>query len=133
MDLAGAVGPKRWLVDGMNVIGSRPTGWWRDRPKAMRELLEELRRLAESTGDEVTVVFDGRPRELSEPGAVTVLFAPGGRNAADHEVARLVADDQAPGELHVVTSDGELSERVREHGAEVVGAGSFRRRLDELD
>jgi predicted RNA-binding protein with PIN domain len=123
----------RWLVDGMNVIGSRPTGWWRDRPKAMRELLEDLRDFAERTGGEVTVVFDGRPRELTEPGAVTVLFAPGGRNAADHEIARLVAEDESPRELQVVTSDGELSERVREHGAEVVGAGSFRRRLDQLD
>ena len=32
----------RWLVDGMNVIGSRPTGWWRDRPRAMRELVKDL-------------------------------------------------------------------------------------------
>ena len=32
----------RLVVDGMNVIGSRPTGWWRDRPGAMRGLVREL-------------------------------------------------------------------------------------------
>ena len=32
----------RFIVDGMNVIGSRPTGWWRDRPGAMRGLVGEV-------------------------------------------------------------------------------------------
>jgi NAD(P)-dependent dehydrogenase (short-subunit alcohol dehydrogenase family) len=117
----------RWLVDGMNVIGSRPTGWWRDRPRAMRELVEELKRLREP----VTVVFDGRPFELDDPGEVEVLFASRrGRNAADDDIAALAADAQEP--LRVVTSDGELADRVRRSGVEVVGAGAFRRRLDEL-
>jgi hypothetical protein len=117
----------RWLVDGMNVIGSRPTGWWRDRPRAVRELVEELRRLDEP----VTVVFDGRPVELDDTGGVEVRFASRhGRNAADDDIAALAAD--AGEALRVVTSDGELAERVRRHGAEVVGAKAFRCRLDEL-
>ena len=33
---------RRLIVDGMNVIGSRPDGWWRDRPGAMRRLVEKL-------------------------------------------------------------------------------------------
>ena len=37
---------RRWLVDGMNVIGSRPDGWWRDRTAAMRRLTGELDALA---------------------------------------------------------------------------------------
>jgi predicted RNA-binding protein with PIN domain len=116
-----------WLVDGMNVIGSRPTGWWRDRPRAMRELVEELGRLREP----VTVVFDGRPLEMEHTGDVEVLFASrSGRNAADDKIAALVATAEGP--LHVVTSDGELAERVRRRGAQVVGAGAFRARLDEL-
>jgi len=32
----------RWIVDGMNVIGSRPTGWWHDRPGAIQQLVHEL-------------------------------------------------------------------------------------------
>jgi 2-methylcitrate dehydratase PrpD/predicted RNA-binding protein with PIN domain len=117
----------RWIVDGMNVIGSRPTGWWRDRPRAMRELVDELGRLDEP----VTVVFDGRPFELDGDG-VEVLFASRrGRNAADDDIAALVADAEDPRALTVVTSDGELAERVRERGAEVVGARSFRERLED--
>jgi predicted RNA-binding protein with PIN domain len=117
----------RWVVDGMNVIGSRPTGWWRDRTRAMRELVEDLGRL----GEPVTVVFDGRPFEMEDTGDVEVLFASrSGRNAADDDIAALAADAEEP--LRVVTSDGELADRVRSSGAEVVGAGAFRARLDEL-
>ena len=52
---------RRLLVDGNNVIGSRPDGWWRDRPGATRRLVAALQSLAARTGDEITVVFDGRP------------------------------------------------------------------------
>ena len=121
----------RWLVDGMNVVGSRPDGWWRDRRGAMRRLLGELEAFAEATGDEVEVVFDGRPFELDGGGAVEVGFAPGGRDAADHAIADMVAADPDPAAITVVTSDAELERRVREHGAQVLGAGAFRRRLDD--
>jgi predicted RNA-binding protein with PIN domain len=121
----------RWVVDGMNVIGSRPSGWWRDRPAAMRALTEELAEFAGATGDELTVIFDGRPFELDLPAGVTVAFATRrGRNAADHDIAALVERDRDPAGLTVVTSDRELAGRVREAGASVVGAGEFRARLD---
>ena len=121
----------RWVVDGMNVIGSRPTGWWRDRPRAMRELAQELEAFAAATGEEVTVVFDGRPFELETDDRVDVLFATRrGRNAADDDIAALVEGDADPGSLSVVTSDRDLACRVRDGGAAVLGAGEFRRRLD---
>jgi predicted RNA-binding protein with PIN domain len=117
----------RWLVDGMNVIGSRPTGWWRDRPRAMRELVEQLGRL----GEPVTVVFDGRPFALEGGEDVEVMFASRhGRNAADDDIAAYAGESGEA--LRVVTSDAELAERVRRHGAEVVGAKAFRERLDGL-
>ena len=121
----------RWIVDGMNVIGSRPNGWWRDRPGAMRALVGELEAFAERSGEAVTVVFDGRPFDL-EGGPVEVMFASRrGPNAADDDIAVLVQRDDEPGGLSVVTSDGDLAGRVRAAGAAVVGAGEFRRRLDE--
>jgi predicted RNA-binding protein with PIN domain len=122
----------RWIVDGMNVIGSRPDGWWRDRTAAMERLAGELDALARETGEPVTVVFDGRPRAIPAE-RIDVRFASRrGPNAADDDIAALVsADDDAPG-LSVVTSDADLARRARAAGARLVGAGEFRRRLDAL-
>jgi predicted RNA-binding protein with PIN domain len=121
----------RWVVDGMNVIGSRPTGWWRDRPGAMRALVDELNEFAESAGDPVIVVLDGKPFDLEGGEGVTVRFASRrGPNAADDDIAALVEASEDPGDLSVVTSDADLARRVREGGATVVSAGDFRRRLD---
>ena len=125
----------RWLVDGMNVIGSRPDRWWNDPDKAVRRLIREVDRHAKETGEEVTVVFDRQPRDVSPGihGAITVAFASrGGRNAADHEIVEMVADDESPAMLKVVTSDRDLADRVRQRGARVASSGSFRRRLDGI-
>jgi predicted RNA-binding protein with PIN domain len=115
----------QFVVDGMNVIGSRPDGWWRDRRGAMRRLVGDLERYAERSGDDLMVVFDGAPFDVDSP-RVDVRFASRrGPNAADDDIAELAA----PG-MTVATSDADLERRVRERGAEVIGAGAFRRRLD---
>src|SRR3954469_19085225 len=103
----------RWLVDGMNVVGSRPDGWWRDRDGAVRALVERLDAFAAGEDPQVVVVFDGRPVEvLARRG--DIRFAPRrGPNAADDEIARLVGGDPDPGSLRVVTSDANLAARVR--------------------
>jgi predicted RNA-binding protein with PIN domain len=121
----------RWLVDAMNVIGSRPDGWWRDRDGAARRLLGDLERFAETTGDDVTVVLDAAPRELAgRRGPLEVVIAPTrGRDAADDEIARRLAADPDAAAVTVVTSDADLARRAREHGAAVEGAGGFRARL----
>jgi predicted RNA-binding protein with PIN domain len=126
---------RRWLVDGMNVIGSRPDRWWNDPDKAIRRLIDELDRYAEETHEDVTVVFDRQPRDMPAGmhGDVTVAFASRrGRNAADHEIAEMVGEDGSPATLQVVTSDRDLADRVRQRGARVASSGSFRRRLDEI-
>jgi predicted RNA-binding protein with PIN domain len=123
----------RWLVDGMNLIGSRPDRWWNDRDGAVRRLIGELDRFAAVTGDDVTVVFDRRPPDV-EPGrhgAVGVAFASRrGRNAADDEIVTMVAGDPAPDRYLVVTSDRRLVDRVRDLGAGVEPSSRFRRRID---
>jgi uncharacterized protein YaiI (UPF0178 family) len=120
----------RWVVDASNVIGSRPDGWWRDRAGATRRLVGRLDAFAQATGEPVTVVLDGG----RAPGAehVEVLVASrSGRDAADDEIVELLQDRGADG-VRVVTSDATLARRVRALGADVEGAGGFRRRLDEL-
>ena len=120
----------------MNVIGSRPDRWWNDPDRAVRRMIDQLSLYAEATGDDVTVVFDRRPPDL-EPGmhgqAVVAFASRRGRNAADHEIVAMVADDDDPPSLTVVTSDQQLIERVRGLGARVSSSGSFRRSLDETN
>jgi predicted RNA-binding protein with PIN domain len=120
----------RWLVDGMNVIGSRPDGWWRDRRAAMARLSESLAAFAAETGEPLTVVFDGRPFDLSAPPVEIEFASTTGPNAADRDIARLVQHDADPQSITVVTSDRDLAARVRAAGASVLGASQFRRRLD---
>jgi predicted RNA-binding protein with PIN domain len=131
----GTGGRRRALVDGMNLIGSRPDRWWNDRDGAVHRLVGELDRFAAATGEDVTVVFDRRPPDL-EPGrhgSVEVAFASWrGRDAADHEIVAMVAADPDPGGIQVVTSDRRLAERVRDMGARVEGSGRFRRRIDQV-
>jgi predicted RNA-binding protein with PIN domain len=121
----------RLIVDGNNVMGSRPDGWWRDRAGAARRLVEQLGAHAAEEDEEVLVVFDGAaPDPPPAAPRVDVRYAErGGPNAADDVIAALVAADPDPATLLVVTSDAGLAERVRAHGATVLGAGGFRDRL----
>jgi len=121
-----------WLIDGNNVMGSRPDGWWRDRRGAARALAAQLAQFAAREGVPVTVVFDGAAFdvELPDETPLEVAFAPRrGRDAADDEIARRVAGTDDPTAVTVVASDAGLARRVREHGAEVVPAGRFRGEL----
>jgi predicted RNA-binding protein with PIN domain len=122
----------RWLIDGMNLIGARPDGWWHDHDRAMRSLVEMLDSFATHTGDEITVVFERAPKALSPASAVHVVIARWtGRNAADHEIELIVENDDDPKTLRVVTSDKRLAEKVRSFGATTVSSGSFRSRLEK--
>jgi predicted RNA-binding protein with PIN domain len=128
-------GRPRWLVDGMNLIGSRPDRWWNDRDGAVRRLITELDRFAAATGEDLTVVFDRRPPDVDpgRHGAVGVAFASRrGRNAADDEIVDMLAGAPEPGGARVVTSDRRLAERVRELGAGVEPSSRFRRRIDQV-
>lgn len=123
---------RRLIVDGMNVIGARPTGWWRDRRGAMLELIEVLARYAAESGDEVAVVLDSKPFDVP-PGTdgIDVHFAPGrGPDAADDVIVDIVAADAEPATLEVATSDRRLAARVRMLGAETISAGALRRALE---
>jgi hypothetical protein len=112
----------RWLVDGMNVIGSRPDGWWRDRTGAMARLVEQLDRWAAATGEQVAVVFERPPSPPIASPAVEVAGAPRqGANAADDEIARRVAADRDPGSIRVVRTA-----RARAAGVPAAGAGVAR-------
>ena len=46
------------MVDGANVVGSRPDGWWRDRAGAARRLHERLL-VVDLSYDDVVLVLEG--------------------------------------------------------------------------
>jgi len=124
-----------WLIDGANLMGSRPDGWWNNPDKATRRWIEELDAYASATSEDVTVVFDRALPDVApgRHGAIELRYASRhGPNAADDEIVRIVEAGEDPATLRVVTSDRRLAERVRELGAPVTGTGSFRRRLDEV-
>jgi predicted RNA-binding protein with PIN domain len=129
-------GCRRLIVDGLNALGSRPDGWWRDRPAAMERLVRRLGEFADREEIEVEVVFDGRPHarveDAGEDAGVSIGFASGGANAADREIAARVRADADPAAVVVVTSDRRLTAAVKAAGGRSVGAGGFvRRRLPE--
>lgn len=121
----------RYLIDGMNVIGCRPDGWWRDRDAAMYRIVDLIERWAAAEGEDVTVVFERKPSPPIRSTVIEVTHARSpGRDAGDHEIVRLLALSANPAAVRVVTSDRWLAERAELHGATVEGADSFRTRIE---
>ncbi len=115
----------------MNVIGSRPDGWWRDRGRAMTALVDRLEQWAAAEGADVTVVFERPPTPPIESSVISVTHAPEpAANSADDEIVRLVGADADPSEIRVATSDRALSDRVRAAGASVYPAERLRNLID---
>lgn len=118
------------IVDAANVVGSRPTGWWRDRAGAAREFCERLRAAARSGAiDPTVVVLEGAARAGAPEGsadAVDVVHAPG---SGDDTLAELAATADPP--VTLVTADRGLASRVRRPGVEVVGPRWLLERLPE--
>jgi hypothetical protein len=110
------------VVDAANVIGSRPTGWWKDRAGAARSFVGDLRAgvaAGRLTGP-VVVVLEGQARQGAPSGTaegVTVVHAEGSGDDALVDVVR-DAHDEA---VVLVSADRELRRRAEALGAEVVG------------
>jgi predicted RNA-binding protein with PIN domain len=119
----------RWIVDAMNVIGSRPDGWWRNRRLAMAQLVEQLEQWSSAQGRPATVVFE-RPTS-NRSAVIKIVNGPqAAPNSADDEIVRQVRADEDPAGITVVTSDAALANKVRQLGASVSPAGEFRNLID---
>jgi uncharacterized protein YaiI (UPF0178 family) len=115
----------------MNVIGTRPDGWWRDRDAAMLRLVDLLERWAASENEDVTVVFERKPSPPIRSTVIDIAHAPKPRpDAADDEIIRRLRADEQPSAVRVVTSDRWLADRAWAAGASVEGADTFRTRLE---
>ncbi|WP_089157849.1 hypothetical protein [Micromonospora sp. NBS 11-29] len=112
------------VVDGANVVGSRPDGWWRDRAGAAARLRDALAPLADAGVPpelpppvRVVLVVEGAARHVPPAPGVEVVSAP---RSGDDTVVELVAAATERRRV-VVTADRELRDRVTALGAEVRG------------
>ena len=122
------------VVDAMNVIGSRPDGWWRDRAAAIERLVDQVDRWAEGAGERVTVMLEREPRRELVAERVEVAWARvGGANAADLEILARLPEWLAEDAVVVVTSDRDLKAKALAAGAAVVSSRPFRAELDSGD
>lgn len=113
------------IVDGANVVGSVPDGWWRDRRGAAERLRDRLARDGVPSRDEpveLVLVVEGAARGVESVPGVRVASAPG--SGDDHIVELTAGRGERP--CAVVTADRELRRRVGELGAEVWGPRTVR-------
>ncbi|MBV2354211.1 NTP pyrophosphohydrolase [Streptomyces sp. J2-1] len=120
MDDPDPLGVPLVIVDGANVVGSRPDGWWRDRRGAAERLRDRL--AADGLPGavepvEIVLVVEGAARGVESVPGVLVESAPG---SGDDHIVRVTASHPGRRRL-VVTADRELRSRVEALGAEVAG------------
>ncbi len=117
-----------YLIDGNNVMGQR-VGWHKEKSAARQQLLRELAQFAHLKKTRLTVVFDGAPEINIADGSsfrgVKVFYARQNSDA-DSRIIEFVEHEKNRQSLTVVTSDLQLSNRVRACGVRVVKAGQFR-------
>jgi len=120
------------LVDGANVVGSRPTGWWKDRAGAARTFVDRVRAAAVA-GDVPTpavVVLEGAAKRGVDEGTADGVEVVHARGEGDDTLAALAAALTGAGKLvTLVSADRELGQRARRAGADVVGPGWLLDRL----
>lgn len=118
------------VVDGANVVGSVPDGWWRDRAAAAVRLRDRL--TGTTTGGlpdlpgplEVALVVEGKARDIPGIEGVRVVRAPG---SGDDTIVDLVASQIGTRRVVVVTADRELRRRVTDLGAGILGPSAVPR------
>ncbi|WP_122982321.1 hypothetical protein [Actinoplanes teichomyceticus] len=113
------------VVDGANVVGSVPDGWWRDRAGAAIRLRDRLAAVPGTglTGlpapVEVVLVVEGKARDIPQtPDGIRIERAPG---SGDDTIIDLVRREPRTRPIVVVTADRGLRARATALGAEVRG------------
>jgi predicted RNA-binding protein with PIN domain len=105
------------VIDAANVVGSRPDGWWKDRPGAARRLHEQVM-VADTTYDRIVLVLEGAAKggvKAGRDGHVRTVHAKG---AGDDTIVAETRDAVAAGHrVTVVTADQLLRALVQGAGA----------------
>ena len=120
------------IVDGANVVGSVPDGWWNDRAGAAARLRDSLAQVIENglpgvpAPVEVILVVEGQARDI--PQGTNGVRVERASRSGDDKITDIVRGAEPDRRKVVVTADRGLRERVVALGAEVVGPRSVPRR-----
>jgi hypothetical protein len=120
------------VVDGANVVGSRPDGWWRDRAGAARRLQGRLSNAA-LPYDEVVLVLEGaakRGNPAGQDGRLRTVHAAGSGDETIVDTVKAQVDVGDERGVTVVTADRLLRDRVEAAGARSVGPSWL---FDQID
>lgn len=110
------------VVDGANVVGSRPDGWWRDRAGAAARLHAALvDATLDLDHDEIVLVLEGAARRGQEEGVTGRVLCVHAVGSGDDAIVAEVRARRELDAVDVVTADRGLRERVAAAGASVIG------------
>ena len=109
------------IVDAANVVGSRPNGWWRDRPGAARALVAQLHDATEAgqLPMPVIVVLEGRAKGGADEGTIGDVTVVHAERDGDEAIVALSSGETRP--IVLVSADRALRSRVAAEGATAVG------------
>lgn len=129
------------VVDGANVVGSRPDGWWRDRLGAAERLRDQLAVLGRdgvrsangvlpagerwSWWPRIVLVVEGQAAATAPSEGVEVVRADRDGDSAVVRAAHEARKANEGDHVVVVTGDRELRARVAEVGAEHLGPSAL--------
>ncbi|GAB3266793.1 hypothetical protein GCM10027448_44280 [Nocardioides dilutus] len=105
------------MVDGANVVGSRPDGWWKDRAGAARRLHESLL-VADTSYDITVLVLEGAAKggvPAGRDGHLVTVHAP--RDGDTTITAEARAAVGRGDQVTVITADRLLAAAVNAVGA----------------
>lgn len=108
------------VVDGANVVGARPDGWWKDRAGAALRLHDQLL-VADVPHERVVLVLEGAAKGGVRAGRdahVTTVHAP--RDGDQTIVTEARQAVEAGHRVSVVTADRILQGRILHVGAETI-------------
>ncbi|MBK1788638.1 NUDIX hydrolase [Prauserella cavernicola] len=138
-----------FVVDGANVVGSRPDGWWRDRAGAavrLRDRLAVLTRTGVETADldlehegrwlwwpRIVLVVEGKAKRTEASAAVEVVSAEHDGDSAIVATTAALRRERPRDHVVVVTADRLLGQRVRAEGAALVAPSALLGLLDACE
>ncbi|MGH3347564.1 MAG: hypothetical protein ACRDO4_11330 [Nocardioides sp.] len=104
------------VVDGANVVGARPDGWWKDRPGAAARLHDALLH-ADLPHDEIVLVLEGQAKQGVRAGGPASLRVVHAAKDGDSEIRRqAMLATEAGHDVAVVTADRALAANVAPAG-----------------